>query len=159
MENAPLIKLNVLNGTTTSSGFTLNVKSNRNFEDFDSIALQVFEEGNNTPTEINLDESEVNKVTGQNVMVSNLNSDKNHSFKLIGRIGEVNEDLLLEDENYSVKTRKVTPTLNSVTFNKEYYDKEGMAKVTDDANFARHLKKMNLQKAHFDNDLTEVKNR
>jgi hypothetical protein len=36
---------------------------------------------------------------------------------------------------------------------------EGMAKVTDDANFARHLKKMNLQKAHFANDLTEVKNR
>jgi copper homeostasis protein CutC len=36
---------------------------------------------------------------------------------------------------------------------------EGMAKVTDDANFARHLKKMNLQKAHFNNDLTEVKNR
>ena len=36
---------------------------------------------------------------------------------------------------------------------------EGMAKVTDDANFTRHLKKISLQKTHFNNDLTEVKNR
>ena len=34
---------------------------------------------------------------------------------IIGRIGEVNEDLLLEDENYSVKTRKVTPIQISVS--------------------------------------------
>lgn len=35
----------------------------------------------------------------------------------------------------------------------------GLAKITDDANFDRHIAKMNLQKKFFDNELTEVKNR
>jgi hypothetical protein len=35
----------------------------------------------------------------------------------------------------------------------------GLAKITDDANYERHIAKMALQKRFFDSDLTEVKNR
>lgn len=35
----------------------------------------------------------------------------------------------------------------------------GLAKKTDDANYQRHIAKMNLQNTFFDNELTEVKNR
>ena len=35
----------------------------------------------------------------------------------------------------------------------------GLAKLTDDANYDRHVAKMALQKRFFDTDLTEVKNR
>jgi hypothetical protein len=35
----------------------------------------------------------------------------------------------------------------------------GLAKITDDANYDRHVKKMALQKKFFNNDLTEFKNR
>jgi len=35
----------------------------------------------------------------------------------------------------------------------------GLAKITDDANYERHVAKMALQKRFFDTDLTEVKNR
>lgn len=38
-------------------------------------------------------------------------------------------------------------------------DNDNLAKITDDANFARHIKKMALQKHFFKNDLTEFKNR
>jgi len=35
----------------------------------------------------------------------------------------------------------------------------GLAKITDDANYDRHIAKMLLQNKFFENDLTEVKNR
>jgi biotin operon repressor len=35
----------------------------------------------------------------------------------------------------------------------------GLAKITDDANYDRHIAKMALQKRFFDKELTEVKNR
>ncbi len=35
----------------------------------------------------------------------------------------------------------------------------GLAKITDDANYERHIAKMLLQKRFFDSELTEVKNR
>ena len=35
----------------------------------------------------------------------------------------------------------------------------GLAKITDDANFDRHIAKIELQKKFFNNELTEVKNR
>jgi hypothetical protein len=35
----------------------------------------------------------------------------------------------------------------------------GLAKITDDANYERHIAKMALQKRFFDSELTEVKNR
>jgi hypothetical protein len=35
----------------------------------------------------------------------------------------------------------------------------GLAKITDDANYDRHIAKMELQKKFFNNELTEVKNR
>lgn len=35
----------------------------------------------------------------------------------------------------------------------------GLAKITDDANYERHLAKMSLQEKFFENKLTEVKNR
>ncbi len=36
---------------------------------------------------------------------------------------------------------------------------DGLAKITDDANYDRHIAKMALQKRFFDSELTEVKNR
>lgn len=36
---------------------------------------------------------------------------------------------------------------------------DGLAKITDNANFERHIAKMALQKRFFDSELTEVKNR
>ena len=36
---------------------------------------------------------------------------------------------------------------------------DGLAKVTNDANFERHIAKVALQKRFFDSDLTEFKNR
>ncbi len=36
---------------------------------------------------------------------------------------------------------------------------DGLAKVTDDANYDRHIAKIALQKRFFDSELTEVKNR
>ena len=38
-------------------------------------------------------------------------------------------------------------------------ENDNLAKITDDANYARHTKKMALQKHFFKNDLTEFKNR
>ena len=38
-------------------------------------------------------------------------------------------------------------------------ENDNLAKITDDANYARHVKKMALQKHFFKNDLTEYKNR
>lgn len=38
-------------------------------------------------------------------------------------------------------------------------DDDGLAKITDDANYDRHVKKMSLQNKFFDSELTEVKNR
>lgn len=35
----------------------------------------------------------------------------------------------------------------------------GLAKITDDANYERHISKMALQKKFFETELTEVKNR
>ena len=35
----------------------------------------------------------------------------------------------------------------------------GLAKLTDDANYDRHVAKMAFQKRFFDTELTEVKNR
>jgi len=50
---------------------------------------------------------------------------------------------------------------NQLVFNliDESKNDNGLAKVTDDANYARHVKKMALQKKFFNNDLTEFKNR
>jgi hypothetical protein len=36
---------------------------------------------------------------------------------------------------------------------------DGLAKITDDANYDRHIAKMALQNRFFENELTEVKNR
>ena len=38
-------------------------------------------------------------------------------------------------------------------------ENDQLAKITDDANYARHVKKMALQKHFFNNELTEFKNR
>jgi hypothetical protein len=50
---------------------------------------------------------------------------------------------------------------NELVFNlvDESKNDDGLAKITDQANFERHLKKIALQKKFFMNDLTEFKNR
>jgi hypothetical protein len=76
--------------------------------------------------------------------------------EIISQIGTEKYNQIIESIEYK---ELVEANQNIFDLVDESQKIEGMAKVTDDANFARHLKKMNLQKAHFDNDLTEVKNR
>jgi hypothetical protein len=76
--------------------------------------------------------------------------------EVVSQIGKEKFDLIYASSEY-----KEMIQANQIIFDlvDESQKVEGMAKVTDDANYARFLAKMNLQKAHFDNDLTEVKNR
>ena len=76
--------------------------------------------------------------------------------EIVSQIGIEKYDQIIESLEYK---ELVQANQNIFDLVDESQNIEGMAKVTDDANFARHLKKINLQKAHFNNDLTEVKNR
>ena len=75
---------------------------------------------------------------------SAIDSNEKILFEVYNQGNEINPDYLVE---------------NKIRIVDESQKIEGMAKVTDDANFTRHLKKISLQKTHFNNDLTEVKNR
>jgi len=100
-------------------------------------------------------EVKMKKLDGEKLSVSS-NTAKNLTDEIISQIGiEKYNDIV-----NSIEYRElVQANQNIFDLVDESQKIEGMAKVTDDANFARHLKKMNLQKAHFKNDLTEVKNR
>jgi hypothetical protein len=95
------------------------------------------------------------KLTGEKLLIT--------LEKFNGMVEEVVEQIGKEkfDQIYSSTEYEELVQANQNIFDlvDESQKIEGMAKVTDDANFARHLKKMNLQKTHFNNDLTEVKNR
>jgi hypothetical protein len=115
---------------------------------------------------ISLDEAYVfDMLSVFDVKVLNLSGEKLAKTleKMSDMIEEVVEQIGKEkfDEIYSSTEYEELVQANQHIFDlvDESQKIEGMAKVTDDANFARHLKKMNLQKTHFKNDLTEVKNR
>ena len=67
---------------------------------------------------------------------------------------------LKEKEAYSVEYEKMIKANHKVfeLIDKSKFD-DGLAKVTDDANFERHIAKVALQKRFFDSDMTEFKNR
>jgi hypothetical protein len=91
------------------------------------------------------------------------------------------EKLLLTQKKHQAMVDEVVSQIGSDNYNRiinsqEYYDMIlanqkvfdlidlskndfGLAKITDDANYDRHVKKMALQKKFFDSELTEVKNR
>lgn len=91
------------------------------------------------------------------------------------------EKLLLTLDKYSSMAKEVIEQIgadkyNEITLSSEFMkmidanmkvfelideskNDTGLAKITDDANFERHIAKMALQKKFFENELTEVKNR
>lgn len=91
------------------------------------------------------------------------------------------EKLLLTLEKYSDMAKEVVDQIgadkyNDITLSAEFKsmidanlkvfelideskNDTGLAKITDDANYERHIAKMALQKRFFDTELTEVKNR
>jgi hypothetical protein len=91
------------------------------------------------------------------------------------------EKLLTTLEKYADMAKEVTDQLgvdkyNQITLSDEFKsmvdanmkvfelideskNDTGLAKLTDDANYERHIAKMALQKKFFDSELTEVKNR
>ena len=100
-------------------------------------------------------EVKMKKLEGDKLSVA-YNSSKKLISEIVDQIGiEKYKNIIISDEYKQL----VQANQNIFDLVDESQKNEGMAKVTDDANFARHLRKMNLQKAHFNNDLTEVKNR
>jgi len=76
---------------------------------------------------------------------------------------EVEEQIGLDKYNQIVSSREYQQMIfaNERVFQliDESKNDTGLAKVTDDANYERHIAKMALQKRFFDGELTEVKNR
>jgi hypothetical protein len=69
------------------------------------------------------------------------------------------ENKLTPEENDTFKSiiKNLADDAQHSGFKSKFDD--GLAKVTDDANFERHIAKIALQKRFFDSDLTEFKNR
>jgi hypothetical protein len=97
----------------------------------------------------------IKKLSGEKLAIT-LEKFSDMVEEVVSQIGKEKFDLIYASSEY-----KEMIQANQIIFDlvDESQKVEGMAKVTDDANYARFLAKMNLQKAHFDNDLTEVKNR
>jgi hypothetical protein len=78
-------------------------------------------------------------------------------------INEIVEQIGFEKYNEIISSVEYT---NMVEANQRVFElvdrskyDTGLAKITDDANYKRHIAKVALQKNFFKNDLTEVKNR
>ena len=95
------------------------------------------------------------KLTGEKLVIT-LEKFNLMAEEVIEQIGKENFDKIYSSVEYKELVQANQDIFDLVDESQKI---EGMAKVTDDANFARHVKKMNLQKIHFDTDLTEVKNR
>lgn len=76
--------------------------------------------------------------------------------EVINQIGESKYREIIASDEYDKMVQanqKVFELIDQSKFD------NGLAKVTDDANYDRHIAKMALQQKFFDSDLTEVKNR
>ena len=99
------------------------------------------------------------------VKISNLSGEKLAKTleKMSDMIEEFVEQIGRDKYNqiiYSVEYEKMIKANHKVfeLIDKSKFD-DGLAKVTDDANFERHIAKVAFQKRFFDSDLTEFKNR
>lgn len=76
--------------------------------------------------------------------------------EVIDQIGEDKYQEIIASDEYDKMVeanQKVFELIDQSKFD------DGLAKITDDANYDRHIAKMALQKRFFDSELTEVKNR
>ena len=78
------------------------------------------------------------------------------THEIIEQIGQLKFDDIISSDEYK----------NLVSANQCVFDlvdivkqDDGLAKKTDDANYERYLKKIELQKKFFENDLKEMKNK
>jgi hypothetical protein len=99
------------------------------------------------------------------VKISNLSGEKlaktlekkaNMIEQFVQQIGRDKYNQIISSAEYGkmiLANQKVFELIDKSKFD------DGLAKVTDDANFERHIAKIALQKKFFDSDLTEFKNR
>jgi hypothetical protein len=115
---------------------------------------------------ISLDEAYVfDMLSVFDVKIKNLDGEK--LVKTIEKMSDMIEEVIeqISEVNYS----KIVSSLEyqkMVEANQRVFDlidqskhDTGLAKITDDANYDRHIAKMAFQKRFFDSELTEVKNR
>jgi len=99
------------------------------------------------------------------VKLKNLTGEK--LLKTIGKYSDMREEVI--DQIGKDKYNQITSSIEyqkMVYANQRVFDlidesknDTGLAKITDDANYERHVAKMAFQKRFFDTELTEVKNR
>jgi hypothetical protein len=115
---------------------------------------------------INLDEAYVfDMLSVFDVKIKNLDGEK--LAKTIEKYSDMREEVI--EQIGEDKYREITASLEyqkMVYANQRVFElidesknDTGLAKITDDANYERHVAKMALQKRFFDTELTEVKNR
>lgn len=115
---------------------------------------------------INLDEAYVfDMLSVFDVKIKNLDGEK--LAKTIEKYSDMREEVI--EQIGKDKYREITSSLEyqkMVYANQRVFEliddsknDTGLAKITDDANYERHIAKMALQKRFFDTELTEVKNR
>ena len=76
--------------------------------------------------------------------------------EVVEQIGQAKYDLIISSEEFAkmiVANQRVFELID------QSKNDTGLAKITDDANYERHIAKIALQNKFFDNELTEVKNR
>jgi hypothetical protein len=97
----------------------------------------------------------IKKLTGEKLLIT-LEKYSEMSQEVIDQIGaDKYNDITLSDEY----KKMIDANMKVFDLIDESKNDTGLAKITDDANYDRHLAKMELQKKFFNNELTEVKNR
>lgn len=115
---------------------------------------------------INLDEAyvfdmlsvfdvKIKKLSGEK-LITTLEKYSDMKEEVINQIGEDKFNVITASNEYS---RMIEANQKVFELIDESKNDNGLAKITDDANYERHLAKMSLQEKFFENKLTEVKNR
>ena len=76
--------------------------------------------------------------------------------EVVDEIGKDKYDIIVSSSEYQKMIEANQRVFDLIDESK---NDTGLAKVTDDANYDRHVAKMALQKRFFESDLTEFKNR
>ena len=97
----------------------------------------------------------IKKLTGEKLLLT-LEKYADMAKEVIEQIGaEKYNEITLSDEF----KKMIDANMKVFELIDESKNDNGLAKITDDANYERHIAKMALQKKFFESDLTEVKNR
>jgi hypothetical protein len=97
----------------------------------------------------------IKKLTGEKLLIT-LEKFLDMSQEIVDQIGV---DKYNEIKLSSEYKRMIDANTNVFDLIDQSKNDNGLAKVTDDANYERHLAKLSLQEKFFENKLTEVKNR